>query len=422
MKKIFFLIFLFFSFSLSKLYSQSCDTRQWLRVAGGKVGYVIYFENYGNSNCNVIWEVMAKDKELQINRAPYIKRYENGKINIELENKAYVYTESEGLIIKNYKSSVYTEEHYFNNIKETKSNFVSGDAQNVKKEIFSGSIDDLLNYGLNEARKSMAGYNLDSLEISKKRLPLILYNAKISNKKYILKEIKEYSSKIKLSEKEADNLINIKMFAEQGGFYDEEILIMNILISKGPKGSIRFYTKFRADSYRRAKKYTLAINDYKKLLTLDDDSDNKSIYYFYISECYELLGDSKNAAIYKKMEENIDNENINTRKALEAESNINIKKFCIGTSQNKYEITISEGGSMEVIYKLFNTQGVLLKTMNGNWSIQDEGVYGAAYKLKLTWGGVNSKMPPLVFLCQYDAYGNIQGIIDSQNITWEKCN
>jgi hypothetical protein len=60
--------------------------------------------------------------------------------------------------------------------------------------------------------------------------------------------------------------------------------------------------------------------------------------------------------------------------------------------------------------------------MQGKWKMQDEGVYGSAYKIRISWSGANTNMPELVFLCQFDAFGSIQGIIDSENRTWQICN
>ena len=66
--------------------------------------------------------------------------------------------------------------------------------------------------------------------------------------------------------------------------------------------------------------------------------------------------------------------------------------------------------------------GDLQKTMQGVWVIKDEGVYGPAYILTISWTGLNSNMPSLKFVCQYDGNGGLQGIIDSQNRTWNQCN
>jgi len=97
------------------------------------------------------------------------------------------------------------------------------------------------------------------------------------------------------------------------------------------------------------------------------------------------------------------------------------KKYCYKTYAGKYEISLFEGEPRKATYKLYNSYGDLQKIMQGNWVIRDEGVYGAAYVLTLTWSGLNSNMPELKFVCQYDGNGKLQGIIDSQNRTWNQC-
>jgi hypothetical protein len=116
------------------------------------------------------------------------------------------------------------------------------------------------------------------------------------------------------------------------------------------------------------------------------------------------------------------NKDILEQSAKESSQNISAKKFCIRTINNMFEITFIEGGANSLIYKLYNNQGNLLKTMQGKWKMQDEGVYGSAYKIRINWSGPNTNMPELIFLCQFDAFGSIQGIIDSENRTWQLCN
>lgn len=97
------------------------------------------------------------------------------------------------------------------------------------------------------------------------------------------------------------------------------------------------------------------------------------------------------------------------------------RKYCYNTYNGKYEISLTEGDSRKATYKLYNSYGDLQKTMQGTWVIRDEGVYGPAYMLTISWTGLNSNMPSLKFVCQYDGNGRLQGIIDSQNRTWNQC-
>lgn len=102
-------------------------------------------------------------------------------------------------------------------------------------------------------------------------------------------------------------------------------------------------------------------------------------------------------------------------------SSINDRKYCYNTYSGKYEISITEGDGRKATYKLYNSYGELQKTMQGTWVIRDEGVYGPAYVLTISWTGLNANMPSLRFVCQYDGNGRLQGIIDSQNRTWNQC-
>lgn len=97
------------------------------------------------------------------------------------------------------------------------------------------------------------------------------------------------------------------------------------------------------------------------------------------------------------------------------------RNYCISTTANKYILSLFDDGSKKVIYKLYDKNGNLTKTIQGVWVIKDEGVYGAAYFLYISWSGLNSNMPNLKYTCQYDAKRVLQSIIDSQGRTWFEC-
>ena len=217
-------------------------------------------------------------------------------------------------------------------------------------------------------------------------------------------------------------------FAENGGYFDEVISIFNILIAKSPKGIVgisnmdapTLYTSLRGDFYKRINKFDLAIMDYKKCISAITNLESKSRFNYNISECYEKLGDKKNATLYwNSVKDKIDKD-IENRSTIESKKSIKI--FCIRTITSKYELTFFEGGANSLLYKLYNNEGNLLKTMQGKWKMQDEGVYGSLYKIRISWSGLNTNMPELVFVGQFDAFGSIQGIIDSENRTWQLCN
>ena len=98
-----------------------------------------------------------------------------------------------------------------------------------------------------------------------------------------------------------------------------------------------------------------------------------------------------------------------------------VKKFCYTTYAGTYSMSLYDDGSKKAVYQLYNTAGVLQKTMQGEWMLRDEGIYGPAYMLTITWTGANAGMAELKYVAQYDGYGNLQGIIDSQSRTWNSC-
>lgn len=98
-----------------------------------------------------------------------------------------------------------------------------------------------------------------------------------------------------------------------------------------------------------------------------------------------------------------------------------VKKYCYPTISGKYVMSLYEDGTKNVVYQLFDNVGILQKTMQGTWSMRDEGIYGTVYKITMTWTGVNLGMQDLKFIAQLDGYGNLQAIIDAQNRTWNFC-
>jgi tetratricopeptide (TPR) repeat protein len=413
------------SANLNAQSSQDCGVSYKSWLAGSTDGYAVYFQNFNISQCNVICELIQNGNSIRPSSPPFIKRYQNGKIEIGIGEKLYVYTKSEGLKIKYLVSGNYKEEEYAENVKVTKSSFVNGSPNNIKREQYNGSIQDLVNKALDETRNEMKGYNIDTLRASETRLPLVLYRENISYKKELLQEIKDFSLKSNPSDSECEEMYLSQKFARQGGFYEESIMIMNLIIKRYANSNLQkeqTYTHLRGLLYEETKKYALAINDYKRCAQITDNENDKGTFYYTIGKCYEALGDKKNAGYYQNLTTNSINQAIQRTEELAAAGNANSKKFCYKMLGNSYELNINQGGSRTVTYKLFNSQGILQKTIQGNWNLRDEGAYGSAYKLTLTWTGLNSKMEPLVFLCQYDAFGSIQGLIDSQNRSWDKCN
>jgi YD repeat-containing protein len=97
------------------------------------------------------------------------------------------------------------------------------------------------------------------------------------------------------------------------------------------------------------------------------------------------------------------------------------KKYCVENYNGKYEITLSDDGTHNAMFNLYDNDGNLVKATQGEWTIRDEGVYGAAYRLTYDFTGKNSNLPSMKFTCQYNGSGQLQAIIDSQDRTWNMC-
>ena len=102
--------------------------------------------------------------------------------------------------------------------------------------------------------------------------------------------------------------------------------------------------------------------------------------------------------------------------------NGDVKKFCYTTASSKYELTLEEGSDNKTFYKLYNTSGDLVKTMQGYWEIRDEGVYGSLFVLIIKWSGLNADLPNLKYTCQYNSNRQLQQLIDGQKRNWYPCN
>ena len=98
-----------------------------------------------------------------------------------------------------------------------------------------------------------------------------------------------------------------------------------------------------------------------------------------------------------------------------------VKKYCYTTYTGKYVMTLFDDGTKKALFQLYNRGGSLQKTMQGKWMMRDEGVYGTAYMITISWTGLNAGMQELKFVAQFDGYGKLQAIIDSESRTWDYC-
>ena len=441
-----FFLIIFFIFCHAKSFAQfgrDCVTSSHI-IAKNDNGYAIVFVNGNSSDCNYIKELNLKNQN-----NPFIERYQNGDVILETKSIGTSKYDYRGLIYKYSKKpfmwdgndnkpglkisdsrdeSRYKEITYIDGIKSTNSDFNLGTPRSIQKESYTESLNDIIESVIKDVRKDIIGFSNETLSLSEKKMPLFIDSLNKAYKNELLTKISKTKQKISLKKEELDDLYLELKFAENGGYFNEVISIFNILIAKSPKGIVGItkmnqptsYTFQRGNFYKKINKYELAINDYKKCISSITDLELKSTFNFNIKECYEKLGDKKNAALYwslvkDKMDKDIEDQNT-------IDSKQSAKKFCIRTTNSMYEITFFEGGANSLLYNLYNNQGNLLKTTQGKWKMQDEGVYGSAYKIRISWSGANTNMPELVFLCQFDAFGSIQGIIDSENRTWQLCN
>jgi hypothetical protein len=102
-------------------------------------------------------------------------------------------------------------------------------------------------------------------------------------------------------------------------------------------------------------------------------------------------------------------------------SNAQVKKYCYSTYSGKYVMTLHNDGSNKAIYQLYNNRGLLQKTMQGIWLMQDEGVYGSAYMITITWTGLNSNLSKLKFIANFDGNGKLNAITDGESRIWNYC-
>jgi len=91
------------------------------------------------------------------------------------------------------------------------------------------------------------------------------------------------------------------------------------------------------------------------------------------------------------------------------------RAFLLSSNINgRYQLGLDDGGAHNITYQQYNPSRSLIKTVVGKWTLQDEGVYGPAMTLTLSFTGKNAGLPFMKFIAQYDGFGNLQGVIDNQ--------
>ncbi len=198
------------------------------------------------------------------------------------------------------------------------------------------------------------------------------------------------------------------------------------------KASLFNLYKSRAELKQKVKDYNGALNDAKKCLTLKSNGENptndRRKVIVTIKEIYEELGDIENARYWKYLGYDLSIQAYNeVHSSLEKSTQefsgmkLDYRYYCYTNIKGKYQLGLDDGGAHKVTYQQYNLNGSLIKTVVGKWKLQDEGVYGPAMMLTISFTGKNAGLPPMKFNAQYDGYGNLQGVIDNQGRIWGAC-
>jgi hypothetical protein len=359
-----------------------------------------------------------------------IKIYKDGSVSIEgMGNKNISY--GNNILTIEYNRDNSRKNHikqieYYGGQKIT-TNYVNGD-WDYKKRIFEeykGDVKKVLNEEIALARNSINGFSQEKYIAYQK-----LINGSVDDdKKKIAGKIKIWQSKQVFKAADCDKLFEDYLFAKENEMYPQAIQLISINLNKCRKTiddeiSSR---RTRAEVYDLNKEYNKAIADLKICEQLikktKKDWQLEIMIYRQLQKCYIAIGDKKNSDLYISKIDLTDNakrkeyDRIDPPKTNQSES----KKYCVSTYKNKYEIVLSVNDSNKAFYNLYDNNNKLIKTTNGKWTIKDEGVYGAAYRLTFDFTGANSNLPSMKFTCQYDASGQLQALIDSQDRTWESC-
>ena len=252
-----------------------------------------------------------------------------------------------------------------------------------------------------------------------------------NNKNNSTVKVIDGNSNATLTKEECNSLFMDYLNEKQNGSLEKAISLLTVSLNKcnssDEKGK-EYILRCRAELYKEKADFSKAISDYKSceaILNNYSDEDRSKISVFdNLSECYEKIGDLKNQRIYKEKSDNVSNSRREKLKDAEIEYDTDsklCKKYCYNNYSGKYELALFDDVSKRVIYKLYNNNGTVDKTMQGKWEKRDEGLYGSAFKIVITWTGKNSGLPETKYLCQYDGFGNLQSLSDIQNRTWNPC-
>jgi uncharacterized protein (TIGR02145 family) len=188
----------------------------------------------------------------------------------------------------------------------------------------------------------------------------------------------------------------------------------------------------RARFKQKVKDYNGALTDAKKCLTFQSIGENPTYdrknVMIKMKEIYEELGDIENARFWRYEGNELTIQAYNEVSSSLEKSNqeissmkLDYRYYCYTNINGRYQLGLADGGAHNVTYQQYNLDGSLMKTIVGKWTLQDEGVYGPAMMLTISFTGKNAGLPPMKFNAQYDGFGNLQGVIDNQGRIWGAC-
>jgi hypothetical protein len=264
------------------------------------------------------------------------------------------------------------------------------------------------------ARKSIKGFNTDSLNkalLIIDKLPLIINDFE---KNELKRNIVKWSNQKTTSKDDCNKLMSDYSLAMKYKMTTDATMLINKNFDCTSNYGLAYH-------YREIKNYGKAIEFLKKWeiqIKSDELTDLRSCYSM-LSECYTNLKDTKNASLYKTKYSEVEKKLHPVENNTDGISSSDWRIYCYSTYEGQYKLKLDDV-SKNVKYELYKN-GVAVKTLTGTWKLKDEGIYGTAYMLTISWTGANSNLPETKYVAQYDGYGNLQGLIDNQNRTWDKC-
>lgn len=302
------------------------------------------------------------------------------------------------------------------------------DTRNQIYETFNGNLQQLIEVEIKTARSNISGYNPDYILQYKQKKNKSEVDVQSTAQKIIPNKIKNWQNKKTFTSEDCDKIFEDVMLAENNKMLNEAVILISIQINKC-KSSGKLYdsTKYRAKLYYENSEYKKALSDLivcESLIRNDTDNMKKVMLYDDLKDCYEALGDINNSKKYQSKSDSAFKERRDELDNTDLPNNVNEgsnKKYCVNTIKGRYEITLLDDKTYTVYYKLYDKLGKLIKTVQGKWTLKDEGAYGPAYRLTINFTGVNSNLPAMKFTCQYDGNGTLQALIDNQDRTWNWC-